>query len=175
MTEKFYVDSSGNYLGSYSGYNQNVPILDENGNPILGQDGEPLYNVVYVDATPPEGGIEVPINPQDGRQKWDFVNEVWLPLEEQYLPPKRVKSITADYTTVPFNSVILADCTEGDIEITAVEPMDKQLTIKKVDTSNNIVTLKSVVDGIQDFIIDRPMSAYTFAYSDNQFFITGVV
>jgi hypothetical protein len=38
---------------------------------------------VYVDApenfVPPQGAIEVPNQPQDGRQKWD--GEKWLPVE----------------------------------------------------------------------------------------------
>lgn len=56
--QRFYVDSEGNFLGSYTGPEESMPA-----------------NLV--------GAIEVPSSPGNGMQKWDFVNGVWLPLPPQ--------------------------------------------------------------------------------------------
>lgn len=53
MNAKFYVDVEGNYIGSFDGVN------------------------------PPVDAIEVPAWPDHAAQKWDFDNQIFLPLDEE--------------------------------------------------------------------------------------------
>lgn len=80
MTTKYYVDSTGHYLGSFSGFEGNRPELDENGDPVLDEDGNVIFHHVDEDPVAPDGGIEVPVLPDDGRQIWNFETEQFDPL-----------------------------------------------------------------------------------------------
>jgi len=112
-----------------------------------------------------------------------FIGDVYDPLTgtftsptpPPYVEPKLVEMITEDYTTVPYNDTILADATAGDIEVVLVGPLSKKITVSKIDESINTVTIIGTINGQENFIIDRPKAAYTLAYADDQFFITGVV
>lgn len=61
MTQRFFVNPQGAFLGSYDGPDETMP------SEFVGME-------------------ETPSAPNDARQVWDFVNEVWLPVEPVVLP-----------------------------------------------------------------------------------------
>lgn len=63
---KYYVDASGNWLGTFDGVFIPGPP-DDDGNPTQ----------VWLFPEVPEGAVEVPSPPEDGGQKWDFGAEEW--------------------------------------------------------------------------------------------------
>lgn len=71
--QKFYVDASGKYLGSWTGFKYEDELaLDRDGAVIL-IDGEPVVLKVGAEIlpNPPPGAIEVSVAPNDGRDTWD--------------------------------------------------------------------------------------------------------
>lgn len=70
--EKYYVDAAGNFLGTYVGFQPaDIPLIVD-GEPTLDDSGAAVMeSPPYVEPAAPEGAIEVPMPPADGRDKWD--------------------------------------------------------------------------------------------------------
>lgn len=68
LPTKFYVDDQGNFLGGFAGYIKQEEI-----------NGEIKETTVL--AEPPEGAIEIFIQPEDGRQIYNFTTNQFNPLE----------------------------------------------------------------------------------------------
>jgi len=88
-----------------------------------------------------------------------------------------VKTVTADYTILDADGVILVDCTAGEVEITLLPasavtaPQGKPIVVTKIDSSPNDVVLKAS-DGI--LILGEAEMRIGFQWNSGTFLNNGV-
>ena len=62
---------------------------------------------------------------------------------------RKVVSVTADYTMLADDEIVLADAASGAISVTLPSAGDgKEVVVKKVDSSANAVTVVGTIDGV---------------------------
>lgn len=73
LAQKFFIDSAGNYLGSWTGFKHPDDLFLDREGALIMIDGEPVIasEGATIDPSPPSGAIEVPFPPADGRDVWD--------------------------------------------------------------------------------------------------------
>jgi hypothetical protein len=88
-----------------------------------------------------------------------------------------VKTVTADYTVLETDGVLLVDCTAGDIVISLLPassvtaPQGRKIVVTKIDSSPNDVVLRAS-DGI--LIFDEPEIRIGFQWTSGTFLNNGV-
>jgi len=121
--------------------------------------------------------LTVRIPPDYNRQAWfDILKQIETLVNSQvdgYLFP--TTAVTGDYTVTVNDAFIPVDCTSGAVTVTlkpAAEAEGKRLTVKKIDSSSNALT----IDGDGSETIDGSTTAViTCQYDSICLFSTGAV
>ncbi len=85
LTQRFYVDRSGKYLGSWTDFEHPREVALDRASEVILVEGSPwvLKERIVMSSDLPAGAIEVAFPPADGRDVWD--GEKYIPHVE--LPP----------------------------------------------------------------------------------------
>lgn len=84
-----------------------------------------------------------------------------------------VRRISSDATASVLD-VLLVDTTEGNIEVTIETSANGRISIKKIASDTNTITINctsGTIDGENEYIFDTPNQAYTFIVDEGDVFI----
>jgi len=88
-----------------------------------------------------------------------------------------IKKVTTDYTVTNQDFVILCDASDAPLEITLPSPVDssgRTLNVKKIDSSDNLVTVmvqSAMIDGSSSYDIKYAMSAINVVSDGDNYFV----
>lgn len=99
--------------------------------------------------------------PEDYRAGWlrtqlsYIARAIWQPVS---------RAVTGATTVEADDELLLVDCTAGGVTVTfppAIQMQFAQITVKKVDSGANVITLAGTVDGVVNMTIPYPMMSLT--------------
>lgn len=97
-----------------------------------------------LDSTTIDGKSSVVLAKNNGILIFEFVIDKWVVLSDGGLGTKTVKTVTANYTATTADDVILVDASSNAVTVTLYTSSGnagKELTLTRIDTSANIVTI----------------------------------
>ena len=99
--------------------------------------------------------------PEDYRAGWmrqtlAYISRaIWQPVS---------RAVIASTTVDASDELLLVDCTAGGVTVTfppAIQMQFAQITVKKVDSGANVITLAGTVDSVVNMTIPYPMMSLT--------------
>ena len=133
--------------------------------------------------------LEQPISPTIGTMRFNTTNTAveiyngvsWnnVLFENRNIKTASVKSVTSDYIITNLDYYIFVDASEKSINITLpVSYAGETFIIKKVDSSNNAVTIippeSSSIDGYTTYGTSNPNDTFTLTTDGSKWYIVGV-
>jgi hypothetical protein len=104
----------------------------------------------------------------------------WLGLElarvQQGIPRANVTTISANYTALPTDGVVLADSTTAPVTVTLPDPARvqyMQVTIKRANAGSNLVTIGGVVDGQTNPLLTEQYASATIISDGTRWIVDG--
>lgn len=94
------------------------------------------------------------------------------------IPSQQVRTITVDDRPTTNDSVILADATAGALTVNLQDPSLVQglvLTIKKMDSTGNTVTIVGIIDGATNATLTSQYDSYTIVAVPGMYAIIGAI
>lgn len=95
----------------------------------------------------------VPVPAEGNLREWAKLLVAWLTFEfgniQRALAPATSRTITASATLTVNDNLVLVDATAGNVSVTLLAPAnvgDRIVTIKRIDSSGNTVTIVGTVD-----------------------------